>query len=293
MKSSAKISILSITVLLCLYVGISTVWLMDGWGIAVRAFLYAVSGLFAVSGVLFFALKKNALLKTTLVLTVCLSFLYTTVVILNFAARLYELDTDSEKIGVVTSLIEGAGGWSMVVYVLIQILQVIFLPLPAVVCYIPGVMIWGPLKATVLASLGVLAGSFIGYFLGRVFGRKVVEWIAGKENTAKYADFIGRRGKMLFVMMQILPFFPDDIMCLVAGMTKMNFAFFSVVMIIIRPALVAAYCFLGSGSIIPFSGWGIPVWIVIAVACTALSALAFIYQDRFEKWLKNLFKKKS
>lgn len=290
MKSSAKISILIITVLLGLYVAVSPVWLMGGWGIFVRVIIHAVGGVCAACGVLFFLIKKNALLKTTLVLAACAALVYTAVVILNYTARLYELKTDGEKIGKMTRLIEGAGGWAMSVYFLIQIMQVVFLPLPAAVCYLPGVAIWGPVKATLLASAGVLAGSMICYFLGRIFGRKIVEWIAGKENTEKYADLIGRRGKTMFVSMQILPFFPDDILCLVAGMTKMNFVFFAAVMAIVRPAIVAAYCF--SYTAIPFSGWGIPVWIAVAVVCAVLSVLAFVYQDKFESWLKNLIKKK-
>ena len=87
--------------------------------------------------------------------------------------------------------------------------------------------------------------------------------------------------------MQILPFFPDDILCLVAGLTKMNFPFFLVTMVLVRPAIVATYCYLGSGELIPFSGWGIPVWIAIAVVCVVLAVLSFKYQDKIEGWLKS------
>lgn len=292
MKLRTKISVLAILILLCAYIGIGSVWLMRGWGILVRVLLYSAGGVGFIAGIIFFMIKKDALLKTSLVLIACVAFVYTIVIILNFTANLNELESDVEKINRMTGLIEGAGGWAMAVYILIQIFQVVFLPLPAAVCYIPGVAIWGPLKATLLASLGVLIGTVICYYLGRIFGRKIVEWIAGKDNTEKYADYIGRRGKTLFVIMQILPFFPDDILCLVAGMTKMNFAFFLVTMILVRPAIVAAYCYLGSGTVIPFTGWGIPVWIAVAILCVVLAVLSFKYQDKFESWLKKIFKKK-
>ena len=293
MKLSVKITILSLIFALGLYMGVGTIWLMRGWGIAVKVLLYCAGGAGCAAGVLFFVLKKDALLKTVFVLMACAAVVYTSVVILNFTARLYELENDGEKISELTNIIKGANGWAMAVYVLIQIMQVVFLPIPALVCYIPGVIIWGPLKATLLASAGVLAGSVICYFMGRLFGRKVVEWIAGKENTAKYADIIGKRGKPLFVIMQVLPFFPDDILCLVAGMTKMNFAFFSVVMVIVRPAIVAAYCYFGNGSVIPFSGWGIAVWIAIILVCVALAAVSLVFRDKIENGLKKLFRRKN
>ncbi len=63
-------------------------------------------------------------------------------------------------------------------------------------------------------------------------------------------------------------------------------------MVIVRPMIIAAYCFLGNGSVIPFSGWGIPVWIAIFAVCIVLALLSLKYQDRVEKWLVSKFKKK-
>ena len=181
----------------------------------------------------------------------------------------------------------------MIVFVLIQILQVVILPLPAVVCYVPGSRIWGAGIATLLASAGVLIGSLTAYFIGRFFGKRAVEWIAGKETTEKYINYIGNKGKIIFVLMQILPFFPDDILCMIAGLTAMNFPFFLAVMVIIRPMIIAAYCYLGNGSVIPFSGWGIPVWIAIFTVCIVLALLSLKYQDRVEKWLVAKLRKKN
>ena len=291
MKIRSKILIFSIITALCLYIGLGSVWLMEGWGVWIRAALHIVGAVGFVAGIVFLIIKKDALLKTDLVLISCFALVYTAVVILNFTANLSELETDGEKINRLTELLKSAGGWSMAVFVLVQILQVVVLPLPAVVCYLPGVAIWGPLTATLLASAGVLLGAAICYLLGRLFGRRVVEWIAGREATEKYADYLGRKGKTLFVIMQILPFFPDDILCLVAGLTKMNFPFFIATMIIVRPAIVAMYCYLGSGSVIPFSGWGIPVWIAIFAVCVVLAVLSFKYQDKLESRLKRLFTK--
>ena len=293
MHIRAKIIILSILIALCAYIILGTVFMMNGWGIFVRVALYVAGGAGIILGVLFFILKKDALLKTTLVLVVCGVLVFTSVIILNYTAHLNELETDEEKMNALKSIIDGAGAWSMLVYVLVQILQVVILPLPAFVCYFPGTLIWGPGIATLLASAGVLIGSVICYFLGKLFGRRAVEWIAGKEATDKYANYLGKRGKGLFVIMQILPFFPDDILCLIAGLTGMNFIFFLATMIIVRPAIVAIYCYMGSGDIIPFSGWGIPVWIAIFAVCIVLAVLSFKYQDKIESWLKQKFTKKS
>ncbi|MBD5632712.1 MAG: TVP38/TMEM64 family protein, partial [Clostridia bacterium] len=178
-------------------------------------------------------------------------------------------------------------------YFLLQVLQVVILPLPAAVCYIPGAIIWGPLKATFIASAGVICGSLICYIIGRFWGRKAVIWIAGQEATDKYVSQFGKRGKTIFVLMQILPFFPDDILCLIAGLTGMNFVFFAATITLVRPFIIAAYCYLGSGTVIPFTGWGIWVWIAIFAVCIVLAILSLKYQSRFENWLVKKFSRKN
>ena len=262
-----------------------TATMMSGWSTLVLTLCYVASGLGIVAGIVFTVIDKQALLKSVFVLMCCALVFILVFALTSKFGDLDDYPTDGEKIEHLTEKIKSLGSWGMAVFVLIQILQVVILPLPALVCYVPGSAIWGPGYATLLASVGVILGSLICYVIGKFFGKKVVIWIAGKENTEKYVSILGKRGKVIFVLMQILPFFPDDILCLVAGLTSMNFPFFIISILIVRPCIIAAYCYLGSGTLIPFSGWGIPVWIAIAVVCVALAILSVKYQDRFEKWL--------
>ena len=55
-------------------------------------------------------------------------------------------------------------------------------------------------------------------------------------------------------------------------------------------------CFLGSGTLIPFSGWGIPVWIVLVLIVAVLFFVCFKYQPQIENYIEKLatkFSKKS
>lgn len=292
MKNRLKIALLAVNTVLCVLIILATVFFMSGWGTFIKVVCYVLAGAGIVFGAVTFALKRDALFKSGFVLVCCAFVIVAVVALISEFAHLNEYPTDEEKISKLTEIIKSTGGWGMVIYVIVQILQVVILPLPAAVCYIPGSLIWGPLVSTLLASLGVLLGSVIAYVIGRFFGKKVVIWIAGKKTCEKYSKIIGKKGKGIFVLMQILPFFPDDILCMVAGMTSMNFPFFLITMVFVRPFVIAAYCYLGSGTLIPFSGWGIPVWIAIFAVCIVLAVLSFKYQDKFENWLVSKFKKK-
>lgn len=292
MSLRKQIALLLSNLILCVAIILLTVFLMNGWGVLISVAFYVVAGAgIAVSSVTFF-LKKVPLLKTAFVIEIIAAVVLATLIILNEVGHLNDYPTDEAKIQGLIKLIEGTGAWGMLVFFVIQILQVVILPLPAIVCYVPGTVIWGAPMATLIASLGVITGSVICYFIGKMWGKKAVVWIAGEAMTEKYSAYFGKRGKGIFVLMQILPFFPDDILCLIAGLTSMNFPFFLTIMCTVRPAIIAIYCFFGSGEIIPFSGWGIYVWIAIIAVCVVLAVLSFKYQDRFESFLVNLFTRK-
>ena len=160
--------------------------------------------------------------------------------------------------------------WGIIVFLLLTIFQVVVLPIPAAVTILIGVAIYGPFWSFVLSTIGTYIGSFISFWLGRTFGKKLVEWMIGAEKTVKYADLIFEKGKFMFALMLLFPFFPDDILCMVAGVTGMTYKFFLPTVAITRPVMIAFTSFFGSGEIIPFSGWGIPVWIGLFVLCVAL-----------------------
>ncbi len=171
--------------------------------------------------------------------------------------------------------------WGIIIYLLLTILQVVVLPIPAAVTILIGVVIYGPLLAFVLSLVGTYIGSVICFWLGKSCGKRVVEWMIGKENAEKYAKLLNDKGKWIFVLMLLFPFFPDDTLCLVAGMTSMSWKFFLISMILTRPIVIAFTSFFGSGEIIPYSGWGIPVWIGIFVLCIVLMLLVAKFKNKY------------
>ena len=291
MKIKSKIVFTVIGVLSCVFVMAGAAFFMDGWSALTRGAVIIAATVFAVAQTVALFLKNEGVFKSVFIIILLTAIFFAALLLVNFTFKLYEYPTDAEKIVGVADFIRGTGKLGIAVYLLLQILQVVILPLPAIVCYASGALIWDAFTATVVASIGVAIGSIIDYFLGKKFGRRVVEWIAGKETTDKYSEMIGKRSKGIFTVMQILPFFPDDLLCMLAGLAEMNFAFFMSVIVLVRPAVIAFYCYLGSGTVIPFEGWGIPVWIGIAVVGITLAVLSFFYQEKFENFLKRVFER--
>jgi len=163
--------------------------------------------------------------------------------------------------------------WGIIVYLLLTIFQVVVLPIPSAIIILIGVAIYGAFWSFVLVTIGTYIGSIIAFWIGKTFGKKIVIWIVGEEATKKYSTLIYEKGKFMFALMMSFPMFSDDILCMVAGITNMTYKFFILTIVFARPVMIAATCFLGSGKIIPFSGWGIPVWIGMFLFCIALFLL--------------------
>lgn len=170
--------------------------------------------------------------------------------------------------------------WGIITFIGITFLQVVFLPLPAAVTVLIGVAIYGPTVSFLLSTVGTILGSLTTFVMGKVFGKRLVIWMIGEDKTEKYAELLNEKGRFAFVMMMLFPGFPDDMLCLVAGVTAMSYKFFIISIVITRPIMIAVYSYFGSGHLIPFSGWGIPVWIAIFCVCVLLFLLINRYKDK-------------
>ena len=234
-----------------------------------------------------FTLEMNAwfrMLFTTLVVITIISWMYQLIVFLGYE----QIFSSTESM---QNFIKSTGAWGIVVFMLIQFAQATFIPIPAMITTIAGSVIFGPTIA-MIASLGaILLASVVSFFIGRLLGEKVVSWMIGKEACEKYSKLLYDKGKYLFFLMQIFPFFPDDILCLVAGMTTMSFRFFFITMLIARPLAIIPTCYLGGGTIIPYSGWGLVVWGILIVLMIILFIISYKYQNKIEQFVVKLSQK--
>lgn len=183
------------------------------------------------------------------------------------------------------------GVFSFLIFILLQILQTTILQIPAIFVTIAGALIFGRWPAFIMSYIAVMIGSLIMFWIGRKAGRKFLNWLVGEETANKWIDRMSN-GKYLFFLMMLFPLFPDDILCVVAGLTKMSFPFFFWTNILARGLGIACTVFFGSGAIIPFHGWGLIVWGILIVLVIILFYLSVKYKDKIDEIIKLMFKRK-
>ena len=238
-----------------------------------------------------FARKFQAVYKLLMTGIILVAVIVLCLYIVQRTGVLAYIDTVEELRAVIESF---GSWWAPVLFIVLQILQVCLLPIPGVLTVGAGVLAFGALKACLFSYIGILIGSLIAYWTGRVLGYRVAAWVAGKEALDKWLQKVKGRDKMLLTAMFLLPLFPDDVLCIVSGLTTMSWKFFIIMQLVARAISVVTTAFSLNGDIIPYDTvWGIIVWICIGIAIIALFILIWKKGDKFERWFFSKFRAKN
>ncbi len=247
--------------------------------------------LFCIYFCSFFAKKGNFLhekLSHVIFLVIIFSFALEVVFYLFYLTGLLEYFRDIES---AKNWIQSFGTLSFLIFFIIQFLQVVILPIPAQISIIAGVLLFGPTQTFLISSSAVIVGSIVCFLIGKVCGNKVMYLLFKKETADHYRNLLSIRGRILLPIFFLLPIFPDDLLCFASGATSMKFNTFLIITSIFRPISIACICWVGSGKLIPFSSWGIPIWVVLIVLLVVATVLLLKYQVELENWIVKTFSK--
>jgi len=189
------------------------------------------------------------------------------------------------------SYLERSGLWMPILYIVVQYLQVIILPIPTIVSTVAGLALFGPFQTLIFSFIGIVLGSLTAFFVGRKLGDKAVAWIVGRETLEKWQKKLKRKDKFILTIMFILPLFPDDILCFIAGLSSMSNGYFLTMIFLTRFVGIAGTCY--SFDFIPFnSWWGIFIWFIIFAVILFICFIFYKYIDKIHRFFKkNIIKK--
>ncbi|NCA67339.1 MAG: TVP38/TMEM64 family protein [Clostridia bacterium] len=213
------------------------------------------------------------------------------VIILDWTGFIHQFDSTEAFV----AYINNSGGVAELLFLLIQFLQVTLIPIPSTITTVGATLLFPQFwKAFILSTSGLVIGSMLAFFLGRVFGVRLANWLVGEEAMQKYQKFMKGKDKIILFYMFIFPFFPDDFLCLLAGLTNMSYFGFFIMMIVTRSIGTAGTIVMAKGIFsIPLVGWGIPIWIALILVVFALFVLTIKYSAQIETFMMKLIEKMS
>ena len=150
--------------------------------------------------------------------------------------------------GVLTSLedlqvfIGSLGAWGPVAFLAASVASVVFPIVPAGLLVIAGPVLFGPIEGTLYNYLAVCTGSLLNFAIARHVGLSLIERLFRPRTVEKWLGWT-RSGHFTrgFALAIALPIAPDDLLCYLAGTTRMRWRTYVAIILWCKPWALIAY----------------------------------------------------
>ena len=168
--------------------------------------------------------------------------------------------------------------YSHLIFFLLQFLSVVLAPIPSNISAAAGGVLFGTWPSFWLTFGAVMAGSLLVFWLARVLGRDFADRLVSRRLSDRYQDVIRAKTDIFLLLAFLFPFFPDDVLCILAGLTEIPFRRFALIALCARPWGLLFASALGGASL------RLPLWAMapIGLGGLALFLLGMKYGDRVE-----------
>ena len=142
-------------------------------------------------------------------------------------------------------LLEKSGYLAPLIFVIIQIVQVVIPIIPGGISQGVGVLMFGPIWGFVYNYVGICIGSIIVFFIARRYGMPLIKKMFKKELVDKYIGWLdkGKKFDKFFALAIFLPVAPDDFLCYLAGITNISAKKYIMIILLLKPFTISAYSF--------------------------------------------------
>ncbi|RZB35906.1 MAG: hypothetical protein SRB2_02704 [Desulfobacteraceae bacterium Eth-SRB2] len=190
----------------------------------------------------------------------------------------YDIFTDREQI---KSFVTSFGTGAPVVFIIIQILQVLFAPFPGEATGFIGGFLFGAIKGFCYSSIGLTVGSFINFAIGRFLGKRFVRKLIPPAKLERMDSIVKRQGVIVLFGLFVFPGFPKDYLCLFLGLSAIPLKVFILLTAIGRMPGTLMLSLQGSYIFEQRYGW----FALILSVCLVLMFLAYRYREGLYNWV--------
>ncbi|MGD8665238.1 MAG: TVP38/TMEM64 family protein [Desulfobacterales bacterium] len=193
----------------------------------------------------------------------------------------YRLLADREQI---RNLIASYGTSAPPVFMLIQILQVIFAPVPGEATGFIGGFLFGTIPGFIYSSIGLTIGSWLNFMIGRLLGRRFVRKLIPTPQLTKIDAMLKRQGIIVVFILFLIPGFPKDYLCLALGMTTLPIKLFILMAAVGR--MPGTFALSLQGAFLYEKNYALLA--VVMGVCLILAFLCYFYRERIYMWAEKL-----
>jgi len=147
-----------------------------------------------------------------------------------------------------------------------------FLGVPQFVLIAAAVVAFGPWRGLAYSWTGTMASSLVGFWLGRVFGARLLAALPS-QGLERFLATVAKNGLMASLVVRLVPFAPFIVVNMAAGMTTIALSDFTIGTAIGIIPKIALTAFAGNSIVQAMNGGGAaPILLLAAAAAVWLAA---------------------
>jgi len=206
--------------------------------------------------------------------------------VLVFRNELWAFFKDRESI---RAWIGGSGAWGPAAYIGLQIIQVVIFVIPGELVQVAGGYVFGFWLGSLYTVIGIALGSLGNFYAGRLLGRPFVESLFPRDKIEEVERVTGSgKGAAGFFLLFVIPGIPKDVLCYVAGVSKLRLLAFLAVSMAGRLPGILGSSYMGSAA---YSG-AYRGAIIVLVAASLLFILGLAFKERIQGFIARLLGRK-
>jgi uncharacterized membrane protein YdjX (TVP38/TMEM64 family) len=173
----------------------------------------------------------------------------------------------------VTETIHRLGAWGPLALFALLVLQVFVAIIPGHALILAGGYVYGFGLSLLITLSSTVLGSQIAFLLARRYGRRLIYRLASRQVIERWDRLAANQGALFYFFAFVLPIFPSDLMCYVAGLGTISPRRFLMANIPGRLVCAAFITLVGSNGLqMPPIFW---VAVILAVAGLYLAWLVY------------------
>lgn len=173
------------------------------------------------------------------------------------------------------------GPFAPLLYIVLQVLQTVVAPIPGQIVGSIGGFLFGP-WGILWTTIGTLIGCWIVFKVARRFGRPLLEKLF-KKSAIDAFDFVinVKSASLILFAIFLLPGFPDDIICYIAGLTNLSIKRLMAIVALGRFPVIVLTNYIGAEV-----GTNFGLVLFVAVIAVIILGIGIWQRERITAYLK-------
>ncbi len=183
----------------------------------------------------------------------------------------------------VNNFVLSFGSYAPLVFIGLQILQVLLAPIPGEFTGFVGGYLFGLIPGLIYSTVGLSLGSLFAFLTARGLGMPFVRRFMGQEFMGKFKYTLEHHGAFFLFILFLIPGIPKDSLCYLLGLSPMHVVTFLVISCVGR--FPGTLLLTMQGNSVRSEHYR--AFFVVLGLVLLLIVLAVIYRDRIENLLKH------